>query len=278
MSPPVNFYLLFPAPFPRVGAGEQLQLVTYTGQIILCPMRTEVMNLLNALNHKFYAELAGVFAASRGTTEPGLERICATIRPGASVLDLGCGQGRVATMLPAGCRYVGMDFSAEMLAQFRPGADSDQLEDTRVAVQFVIGDLLDPEWPTQIVGAYDWIILRAVLQHIPGMARRQEVVKRAAGLLAPQGRILIANWQFLDSERLRRRLVSWEVIGLTGDDIECGDYLLDWQREGYGIRYVHLVTEGETATLAATAGLQIETLFRADGHHNNLTLYAVLHI
>ncbi len=228
------------------------------------------MNLLNDLNHKFYAELAGAFAASRGDTEPGLERICAEVRPGARVLDLGCGQGRVASMLPAGCRYVGMDFSAEMLAQFQP-------EDTRTTTQFVIGDLLDPEWPSLITGVYDWIILRAVLQHIPGIVQRQNVVKRAAGILAPQGRLLLANWQFLDIERLRRRLLPWDVIGLTEDDVEPGDYLLDWQREGYGIRYVHLVDENETTALAASTDLQIETLFRADGYHNNLTLYAVLH-
>jgi len=235
-------------------------------------MHKEVMNLLNSLNHKFYADFAGAFAASRGDTEPGLALVCADILPGAQVLDLGCGQGRVAAMLPAGCRYVGMDFSPEMMTQFHPTANVEQL-----AIRFVVGDLLDPAWPSQVDGAYDWIIMRAVLQHIPGIAQRQAVVKQAAGLLAPQGRLLIANWQFLDIERLRRRLLSWDVIGLTADDVEPGDYLLDWQREGYGIRYVHLVDETEAAALAVHANLHIGTLFRADGHHGNLTLYAVLH-
>jgi len=232
-------------------------------------MRKEVINLLNNLNRAFYDELAETFAASRGPTEPGLERVFAQMEPGARVLDLGCGQGRVATLLPAGCKYVGMDFSTEMLAIA-------QRQPTCIPTRFVAGDLLDPGWPALVPGRYNWIILRAVLHHIPGAENRQAIVRRAAGCLTSQGRLLLANWQFLEIERLRRRLLSWDVVGLQPDDVESGDYLLNWQREGYGIRYVHWIDEDETATLAACADLSIETLFRADGHHNNLTLYAVL--
>jgi SAM-dependent methyltransferase len=236
-------------------------------------MREEVINLLNNLNRTFYDKLAEIFAASRGTTEPGLECAFTQMQPGARVLDLGCGQGRVAAMLPAGCEYVGMDFSTEMLAIAERSANAGQLAN---ASRFVIGDLLNPEWPAQVPGHYDWVILRAVLHHIPGAENRQAIVERAAGCLAPQGRLLLANWQFLEIERLRRRLLSWDVVGLLPDDVEPGDYLLNWQREGYGVRYVHLIDEDETAALAACVGLTIENLFRADGHHNNLTLYAVL--
>jgi len=238
-------------------------------------MREEVINLLNDLNRTFYDELAEAFAASRGTSEPGLVRALAQAQPGARVLDLGCGQGRVAGLLPAGCEYVGMDFSSEMLAIAERAANTSHLGSTP---RFVIGDLLDPAWPTLVPGRYDWVVLRAVLHHIPGAENRQAIVNRAAGCLAPQGRLLLANWQFLEIERLRRRLLPWDVTGLLPDDVEPGDYLLNWQREGYGIRYVHLIDEDETTTLTTSAGLTIETLFRADGHHNNLTLYAVMRI
>lgn len=232
-------------------------------------MHKEVITLLNNLNRTFYDELADAFSASRGATEPGLERVFTRMQSRARVLDLGCGQGRVAALLPAGCAYVGMDFSAEMLsiAQRQP---------THIPARFVMGNLLDPGWPALVEGCYDWIILRAALHHIPGAENRQAIVKRATDCLAPQGRLLLANWQFLEIERLRRRLLPWDVVGLRPDDVEPGDYLLNWQREGYGIRYVHLIDEDETKALAAGAGLTVETLFRADGHQNNLTLYAVL--
>lgn len=236
-------------------------------------MREEVVDLLNNLNRKFYDVFADAFATSRAHMEPGLTRILADVQPGDHVLDLGCGHGRVAAMLPARCTYVGMDFSVAMLDVARTAATT---RDTNVQTRFVIGDLLADEWPAQINGPHDWIVLRAVLHHIPGAVNRLAIVRRAAALLASGGHLLIANWQFLDIARLRRRILPWVTIGLTATSVEPGDYLLDWQREGYGIRYVHLVDEDETRTLAAAAGLHLDTMFRADGHNNNLTLYAVL--
>lgn len=236
-------------------------------------MRAEVIDILNDLNRTFYDNLAEAFAASRGATEPGLERIIAQMQPGARVLDLGCGQGRVAAMLLPGCEYVGLDFSTEMLAIAQRATNAGHLAHPP---RCVIGNLLDPAWPALVPGRFDWVILRAVLQHIPGAEHRQAIVQQAADCLAPQGRLLLANWQFLEIERLRRRLLPWDTVGLSPDDVEPGDYLLNWQREGYGIRYVHWIDENETAALAACADLSMETLFRADGHRNNLTLYAVL--
>jgi tRNA (uracil-5-)-methyltransferase TRM9 len=115
-----------------------------------------------------------------------------------------------------------------------------------------------------------------VLHHIPGFASRRRVVERATRVLAPDGRLVLANWQFLQVERLQRRLLPWSTLDLTQDEVEPGDYLLDWQRQGRGLRYVHLVDEEELRTLAREVGLKIVSLFRADGHTNDLTLYAVL--
>lgn len=234
-------------------------------------MRQQVVDLLNNLNRQFYDDFAESFAASRGNTEPGLDHLLASVRPGDSVLDLGCGQGRIARLLPPGCAYTGVDFSGEMLAIAQQHTD-----DAGVQARFLIGDLLEPAWPVDDAGGFQWVILRAVLHHIPGAQHRQSVVSHAARLLVPEGQLIIANWQFLDIERLRRRLLPWERVGLTPGDVESGDYLLDWQRDGFGVRYVHLVDEDETRALAQEAGCQIASLFRADGHHNNLTLYAVL--
>lgn len=234
-------------------------------------MHSETIQLLNQLNRDFYDAFAVAFAESRGPSEPGLERVLAEVTPGGRVLDLGCGQGRVLHRLPVGCTYVGLDFSRELLAV----AAARAAEAGRVA-HFVVADLLDPDWPAQAGGPYDWIILRAVLQHIPGAELRQRVVQQAAALLAPAGTLVLANWQFLEVERLRRRILPWAEIGLTEAEVEPGDYLLDWRREGQGRRYVHLVDEAETHALAAAVGLTVAALFRADGHENRLTLYALL--
>ncbi|MDF1514641.1 MAG: hypothetical protein P1S60_12600, partial [Anaerolineae bacterium] len=69
---------------------------------------------------------------------------------------------------------------------------------------------------------------------------------------------------------------NWQVIGLETSDLEANDYLLDWQRDGYALRYVHFIDESETQNLASDGELILKESFLADGHTNNLTLYARL--
>ena len=58
--------------------------------------------------------------------------------------------------------------------------------------------------------------------------------------------------------------------------LEPGDYLLNWKREGRGLRYCHLVDEAEVERLAAESGLRVRETFRAGGREGNLSLSAVL--
>jgi SAM-dependent methyltransferase len=239
-------------------------------------MEEKTVHLLRDLNRDFYDTFAGAFDRSRAPTEPGVERILERVRPGQRFLDLGCGQGRVALLLPAGASYVGVDFSSEMIALARKKAAAEE-----ISARFLVADLLEEPWLPGVVGEFDWILLRAVLHHVPGFVRRVEVVRRAAERLASggspsRGRLVVANWQFLELPSLRRRLLPWEMVGLHDEQVEDGDYLLDWKREGYGLRYVHLVDEEETRRLAEAAGLEVETLYRADGRNDRLTLYAML--
>ncbi len=232
-------------------------------------MDTETVDTLLALNRRFYNDFAEPFSDSRGATEPGFDRIVAQFRPGDRVLDLGCGQGRLARLLPPACTYTGVDNAGAMLQIAAHATDGTH-------ATFVAADLVKDRWETQVAGPFDWVVLRAVLHHIPGYDNRLSIVTHAAGLLAPQGRLVIANWQFLRIERLRKRLAPWPTVGLTENDIDAGDYLLDWQRQGRGLRYAHLIDEAETRRLAQEAGLAIEELFYADGRTNDLTLYAVV--
>jgi SAM-dependent methyltransferase len=256
-------------------------------------MNSDVVDTLLTLNRTFYNDFAGVFSASRSPTEPGFERLVEQIEPGARVLDLGCGQARLFRLLPAGCSYTGIDYAEAMLALAPPSGTgvagnprSEKQAQTRSSEApaglpapvpvLVAADLLRDAWSERIHGPFDWVVLRAVLHHIPGYTNRQLVLSRAAEVLGSKGRIVIANWQFLRIARLRRRFLAWSTLGLMEDDVEPGDYLLDWQRQGRGVRYAHHVDEEETRRLASGAGLGIAELFYADGHTNDLTCYAVL--
>lgn len=224
------------------------------------------------VNRRFYDTFAEAFSDSRAASEPGFERILANIAPGDSVLDLGCGQGRLALLLPEGCTYIGIDYAAEMLRVARGAADGQ----SRVEARFFTADLVNDAWESKISSDVDWVILRAVLHHIPGYGNRLSLVRRAAGVLTATGTLAIANWQFVKIPRLMRRALPWCEIGLSESNVDPGDYLLDWQRNGHGVRYVHWVDEAETRRLAQDADLRVDELFFADGHTGDLTLYALL--
>ncbi len=87
---------------------------------------------------------------------------------------------------------------------------------------------------------------------------------------------MISVWQFLQSPRLRRKIVLWEQVGLKQAAMDPGDYLLDWRRGGHGLRYVHHFETDELNTLCVHAGFHVDDIFYSDGENGTLGLYMLL--
>jgi len=231
---------------------------------------------LLALNHKFYAAFAQPFAASRPVSDPALTVILPHIPQRARVLDVGCGNGRLALLLDQerpGASYLGVDAVPELIEVARPQAD--QL--TAISAEFRVADVTRPKW-NEMLGdrCFDCILCLAVLHHIPGFDLRAQVLRDLAVLLEPAGQLIISTWQFLESKRMQRKIVDWAEAGIAEEELEPGDYLLDWKREGRGLRYCHLVDKVEVQRLAAASGFHVRETFRAGGREGNLSLFAVL--
>lgn len=240
------------------------------------PMRSQVVEQLLRLNREFYDRFDDQFAETRGPEQPGLRRLLAYLPSQGTLLDAGCGNGRLALMLDlAGRRidYWGVDASAGLLDTARR-----QTAGLRhVRASFVQGDLAEPGWSAALPAiAFDAVTALAVLHHMPGWRLRLELLSTLRRCLAPGGMLALSTWQFFNSPRLLRKLVPWEEVGLTSDDVEPGDYLLDWRRGGRGLRYCHLVDEVELSALARSAQLAVEAMFYADGREGRLNLFALL--
>jgi hypothetical protein len=91
--------------------------------------------------------------------------------------------------------------------------------------------------------------------------------------MSPGGQLTLSNWQFLNSSRLAARIQPWDAVGLSASDVDPGDYLLDWKRDGAGLRYVHHFNPAELSELAARAGFLVMDSFLSDGEGGNLGLY-----
>ena len=140
----------------------------------------------------------------------------------------------------------------------------------------MVANLASPDWDTGIsLHEFDFILCFAVLHHIPSKILRLQFLKKVRALLAPEGRFVHSNWQFLNSEKLTNRIQSWEIIGLRDEMVDENDYLLDWRRGGEGLRYVHYFTNIELLSLATRTGFKISGMFVSDGASGNLALYHI---
>jgi tRNA (uracil-5-)-methyltransferase TRM9 len=236
-------------------------------------MDAETASRLLDLNRRFYQTFANQFSQTRQRLQPGVKRVLQAVDTEGRILDLGCGNGELGRELARRGfqgHYVGVDSGADLLSV----AQKNIPEDLHAAL--LQADLASPDWDRMLpLTSFDIIMAFAVLHHLPGEGLRQQVLDKIGALLISEGRFIHSEWQFLNSPRLSARIQPWEKIGLSSTDVDAGDYLLDWRRGGYGLRYVHHFTLNELETLAQKTGFKIVDTFYADGETGDLGLYQV---
>lgn len=247
-------------------------------------MHLQTYQTLVSLNRQFYQTFALQFSTTRLRLQPGVQRLLPELQSSARILDLGCGNGELALqLLHRGFSgvYTGLDFSDELLEIARSKVSEVQPYH-EASIDFLQADLGAREWSNQLVHAtHSHILAFAVLHHLPGAAQRLGFLRELRRLLidrvtaVPPGQFIHSEWQFLSSERMRRRIQPWETIHLTSEDVEPGDFLLDWRQGGRGLRYVHHFSLDELEGLAAEAGFAILDSYLSDGENGRLGLYQV---
>jgi SAM-dependent methyltransferase len=247
----------------------------------------DILHRLIQINTQFYQTFASEFSATRQRLQPGVQSVITGLPPDADLLDLGCGNGELWRRLAARGhrgRYLGLDFSQGLLQEARRAASPTGGPAGQAA--FLQADLTQPGWKAAVLGqtrswegqaypGFGRALAFAVLHHIPGSSLRLDLLKEIHSLLAPGGLFIHSAWQFLASERLRGRIQGWETVGIRPEEVEQGDYLLDWRAGGQGTRYVHHFDLDELTGLAEAAGFQVLDSFYSDGEGGNLGLYQV---
>lgn len=229
---------------------------------------------LLAINREFYHRFGASFSATRQRLQPGVKKILNTIQEDDSVLDLGCGNGhflREVSRRGHKQPLLGVDFSLPLLrdAQSSLEQGSAVFREVDLSQPSGVSDQLST------AGGWSVITMFATLHHIPSHEIRFDILQTAQKLLKPNGKFILSNWQFLNSEKLKARIQPWDKAGLSDHDVDEGDYLLDWRSGGKGLRYAHHFLAEELLGLAGQAGMSVSESFLSDGENGRLGLYQV---
>ena len=238
---------------------------------------------LDGINRVFYETWADDFSATREAPWRGWERLVPHVLEAADgatlrVLDVGCGNGRLAGFLgdrlatrQIALDYHGVDASARLLALARE-------RETRAS--FTCGDFAATPGEALPPGPFGLVALFGVLHCVAGRARRRHLLEVAAERLAAGGVLAVARWRFAESERFGGKRIPWETWNARAEApvdpeaLEPGDHLLSWGAQG-AVRYCHAVDPAELDALTKGLPLSRVDLYRADGREADLNEYAI---
>jgi len=133
------------------------------------------------------------YGNGKSTNWPVTDKYLAKLKTGETVLDIGCGNGKLVSGLPSGVKYVGTDFSQTLLGEARklyPHYD------------FRYGDVVDPShWDK--LGQYEAIFCVAVLHHIPEKEQQLYVLEEAKKHLKKGGFLYLTVWNLWQEKYLQ---------------------------------------------------------------------------
>lgn len=271
--------------FPHA-AGSQNDMMPCAG-IIKGPVKKTVVKQLNELNHTFYQTVTEPFSDSRSYYWQGWNKLVPYVqeltqnRTRIKILDIGCGNGRFGLFMREQIpeeyiQYVGVDNSSELIAIAKSQYEATRMEPTFIKIDLV--ECLLNDTLQQKLADYHahFISLLGVLHHIPSQELRQKLIADLGQILIRNGYLAFTTWNFMDSEQLKKKIVTPHIVSVDQEELEPHDVILDWQRGKTAYRYCHYTDETERRELIAHSGLIEESQFTADGKTGRLNTYVVL--
>ena len=143
-----------------------------------------------------YNEIGDEFSATRAYIWPDLKLFLEQVSDGASVLDVGCGNGRLLLGLPKSVLYTGIDISSTLIASALKSHPEAQFMETDITKNEIWKDL----------PRFDFIFSIAVIHHLPTRKDQLFVLEQIKKHLKPGGKCLITAWNLWQPKLVSRRV------------------------------------------------------------------------
>ena len=149
-------------------------------------------NIITSVKN-IYDNIGKEFSSSRQYIWPDLKPYLKNVKSGSSVLDVGCGNGRLLLGLPEKTKYTGLDISKELLKEAERAHPEHKFYETDITKESLWKHL--PQ--------YDYIFCIAVFHHLPTKKDQLFVLNQIKRHLKPRGKILITAWNLWQPKYLK---------------------------------------------------------------------------
>ena len=223
-------------------------------------MKKDVQIKLLKIVHDNYRDIAAQFDVTRKKyIWPELAKVLSGLKDGDSLLDVGCGNGRLIENLGnKNISYLGVDNSEELIKLAKINYPEQN---------FKVLDILKLETLTQ---KFDLVISVAVLHHLPSQELRLEALKKLKSVTTPGGQIIFSVWKLWSNKKYQKYLWQniWQKLTFKSN-LDFGDLLFPWKNnrgEAVSERYYHAFTKRGLKRLLNLAGLKNCKLY-SDQHN-----------
>lgn len=224
-------------------------------------MKSEQADKILELVKRNYQEIAASFNISRKKEIwPKIRDFTAVVKDGDSVLDAGCGNGRLIEALKnKKIKYLGLDNSPELIAIAKKNYPTNE---------FRLAEILNMDNVPE--KNFDYIFCLAVWQHIPSRELRLKFLNSLATKLKSSGQLIISVWDLSCNPKYRRMIRYNYLKKMIGRYRLSGrDLIFPWKNStGLALsdRYYHAFTIREIKKLSVAANLKIKEI-QSDTHN-----------
>ena len=199
-------------------------------------------------NREVYDIIAPLFASTRQYLWDDLKPFEKYLAPNVSILDIGCGTGRLYQFFAKFqdlVDYVGLDQSVGQLAESRKEYPNNK---------YVQAEMTSLPFENE---SFDLVFCIATLHHLPDEETRQQALLEMKRVLKPGGRVFLTNWN-LYSESAQK------VVEKGKWQQREGEFVVPWmnpQAEVLGERYYYGFTPEYLDKICSEAGFVVEENF-----------------
>lgn len=190
-------------------------------------------------NRDAYNTVASAFSSTRSFLSEDLLVLQEYVQSKDTVIDVGCGNGRLYQLLAEKqVEYIGVDQSEELLKIAR---------EKFPAGRFLLREMTNTLLPENIA---DTVFCIAAFHHLSTEASRVKTLQEMKRIVKPGGALVMLNWNLYN---------NWARGKYQGD--ERGDFQIPWKNDKgtvLAMRYYHGFMLEELHDLADQAGLLIQ--------------------